>query len=99
MNKRKHMKLQTTLLIAALVGSFGAGALTGAETKNTKVKPYPLTKCIVSGEKLGSMGTPYVLTNGTQEVKFCCKGCLKDFNKEKASFMKKIDEAGKKEAK
>jgi hypothetical protein len=89
------MKIKDALLAAAFVGGLTIANVLGADSKETKdkIKPYPLEKCIVSGEKLGSMGSPYVITNGTQEVKFCCKGCLKDFNKDKAGFMKKIEQA------
>ena len=66
------------------------------EKKVEKVKPYPLDKCVVSDEKLGSMGKPYVFTNNTQEVKLCCKDCLKEFKKEPAKYTKKIEEAPKK---
>jgi YHS domain-containing protein len=65
-----------------------------AADKNTeKVKPYPLDKCVVSDEKLDSMGKPYVFTNNNQEVKLCCKNCLKDFKKEPAKYTKKIEDA------
>lgn len=67
------------------------------EKKSEKVKPYPLDKCVVSDEKLGSMGKPYVFTNDTQEVKLCCKSCLKDFKKDTAKYTKKIEEAQKNE--
>lgn len=59
-------------------------------------KPFPssLTKCLVSGDKLGGdMGKPYVFTHDGQEVKLCCKSCLKDFNKEPAKYMKQITAA------
>ena len=62
---------------------------------NAKAKPYPLAKCIVSDEKLGEMGKPYVFTHEGQEIKLCCKSCLKDFNKEPAKFLKKLEGAGK----
>jgi hypothetical protein len=56
--------------------------------------PASLTKCLVSGDKLGGdMGKPYVFTHEGQEVKLCCKSCLKDFNKEPAKYMKQIAEA------
>ncbi|RMD65599.1 YHS domain-containing protein [Candidatus Parcubacteria bacterium] len=58
-----------------------------------KVKPYPLKTCIVSGEALGEMGKPYVLVRQGQEVKFCCKGCVKDFAKDEAGFLKKLAKA------
>jgi hypothetical protein len=57
---------------------------------------YPLKTCVVSDEKLGEMGAPYVFTHEGQEVKLCCKSCFKDFNKEPAKFLKKIEAAGKK---
>lgn len=58
--------------------------------------PYPLKTCVVSGEKLGSMGKSFVHNYEGREVQFCCKACLKDFNKEPQKFLKKIDEAAPK---
>ena len=66
-----------------------------AEDKKDAAKPYPLEKCIVSDEKLGEMGKPYVFTHEGQEIKLCCKSCLKDFKKEPAKYLKKLDAAGK----
>jgi YHS domain-containing protein len=61
-----------------------------------KVKPYPLTTCVVSGEKLGGdMGDPYVFVQDGQEVKLCCKSCLKDFKKDPAKYLKKIEDTAK----
>ena len=54
--------------------------------------PYPLDTGIVSGEKLGSMGDPYVFVKDGQQIQFCCRGCLKDFNKEPEKFLKEIAE-------
>ena len=65
-----------------------------AEDKKTeKPKPYPLDKCIVTDEKLGEMGKPFVFTHEGQEIKLCCKSCLKDFNKDKPALMAKVAEA------
>ena len=61
-----------------------------------KAKPYTLKVCPVSDEKLGEMGDPYVFTHEGREIKLCCKGCLKDFNKDSAKFVKKIEAAEKK---
>jgi YHS domain-containing protein len=66
-------------------------------------KTYPLQTCPVSGEKLGSMDEPvdylYKSTvDGKEQVRlvqFCCKSCTKDFNKEPAKYLAKIDEAAK----
>jgi hypothetical protein len=76
-----------TFLLAA------SGPLSAADTT---VKPYPLKTCIVSGEKLDSMGKPYVFTKDGQEVKLCCKSCLKDFNKEPAKYLKELESTAKK---
>ena len=53
-------------------------------------KPYPLKTCVVSGEKLGSMGEPYVFVHEGQQLKLCCDGCLKDFKKEPAKYLAKL---------
>jgi hypothetical protein len=55
-----------------------------------KVKPYPLDTCIVSDEKLGSMGKPVVFTHEGQEIKICCKSCKPKFLKAPASYFKKL---------
>ena len=65
------------------------------EKKSDKPKPYPLDKCIVSDEKLGEMGKPFVFTYEGQEFKLCCKSCQKDFKKEPAKYVKKLASAGK----
>jgi hypothetical protein len=86
-----NMKRQST--ISALL-AFGPAAILAADSPK-QVKAYPLKTCVVSGEKLGSMGKPYVFTDGDREVKLCCKGCLKDFKKDPAKYTKKIEEAHK----
>ncbi|HSP42915.1 MAG TPA: hypothetical protein VLO11_08595, partial [Luteolibacter sp.] len=42
-------------------------------------KPYPLETCLVSGEKLGSMGEPVVIQHEGREIKFCCDSCVPKF--------------------
>jgi len=56
-----------------------------------KVKPYPLDTCIVSDEKLGSMGKPVVFTHEGQEIKLCCKSCKPKFEKDPAPYLKKLE--------
>ena len=53
-------------------------------------KAYPLATCVVSGEKLGSMGDPLVLVFGGQQIKLCCKNCVPDFKKEPAKYVAKL---------
>ncbi|MCK4873861.1 MAG: hypothetical protein KAS72_14165 [Phycisphaerales bacterium] len=55
-------------------------------------EPYALDICPVSGGKLGSMGDPIVKTYDGREVRFCCGGCIKDFEADQAGYFKKIDE-------
>ena len=58
--------------------------------------PLLLTTCPVSGEKLGEMGKPFTFTYKDQEVKLCCKGCKKDFDKDPEKFITKVRAADKK---
>ena len=91
------MKFTKHILTAVLFTGLAAGTLClSAADKEKKPKPYPLDKCVVSDEKLGEHGKPYVFTHEGQEIKMCCKDCLKDFKKEPAKYMKKIEEAQKK---
>jgi hypothetical protein len=60
-----------------------------------KVKPYPLDTCLVSGEKLGSMGEPIALVRKEQEIRLCCKGCLKEFNQNQARLLKQLSSSSK----
>lgn len=53
--------------------------------------PYPFDTCIVSGEPVGDVDKPVVMTHEGREVRFCCKGCSKRFLKEPAAFLKVID--------
>lgn len=71
----------TTLLATALLGL----SLHGADAK-----PYTLTTCIVSDNKLGSMGKVIVKEHEGQEVKFCCKPCIKKFDANPEKYLKKL---------
>ena len=53
-------------------------------------KPYPRDTCLVSGAKLGSMGDPVVYAYEGQELRFCCGGCLKQFQSDPEKYMKKL---------
>jgi hypothetical protein len=86
-------KLKKLIAITMLVPVLAAPLAGLAQDKTEKAKPYPLTTCVVSGEKLGEGGMkPYTFTEDGQEVKLCCKSCLKKFNADKAKFMAKIKE-------
>ena len=89
------MKKLKNLLAALVAISTLTAPLAGvAEQKpDARIKPYTLKTCVVSGEKLDAMDKPYVITNGTREIKFCCKDCVKDFKKDPAKYIKKIEQA------
>jgi hypothetical protein len=88
--------LQSITLSAFLIG---AAALAGCKTHEAPhtaaAKPYPLDKCVVSNEKLGEHGKPYVFVHNGQEVKLCCEDCLADFKKDPNKYMAKIEAASK----
>ena len=102
------MKILKFVTASALILAFAGAPLSvlgadkkadkaAAKAEKAKGKAYPLKTCIVSDEKLGGdMGEPYVFTHNGQEVKLCCKSCLKDFNKDTAKYLKKIEDAQKK---
>lgn len=60
-----------------------------------KKDSYPLATCVVSGEKLGGMGEPYVHMYKNQLVMFCCGNCVGTFEKDPAKFLAMIDAAAK----
>lgn len=78
---------------AAHEGSLPAGRQSEAAKESPKaaVVPYPLDSCIVSDEMLGSMGEPIVKVYDGREVRFCCSGCVKRFEADKAGYLAKID--------
>lgn len=84
--------MKTILTLAFMLG---ASSLIAADAAP---KPFPasITKCVVSDEKIGEHGKAYVFTHEGQEVKLCCKDCLKDFKKDPAKYMKMINDAAKK---
>lgn len=74
------------------------GAIHGAET--TSATPaYPLSICVVSGDKLGQMGPPTVVNYKGTEVRFCCKDCMKDFEKDPDKYLKRLHDAEQKPSK
>jgi YHS domain-containing protein len=86
------MKMLKTLSAALLLTSFGVAPLTGLAADKKPLKPYTLETCVVSGDKLGEMGKPFEYEYKGREIKFCCKNCVKDFQKDPAKYVKKIEE-------
>ncbi|MCF6287035.1 MAG: hypothetical protein L3K26_17890 [Candidatus Hydrogenedentes bacterium] len=82
-----HKKTFGTYFALALMGAIlSAGQTAFADS-------YPLDSCLVSGEKLGSMGDPIVKEYDGREIRFCCGGCPKKFEANQESYMEKVDAA------
>lgn len=62
-----------------------------ASAESTAAKPYPLDVCLVSGEKLGSMGEPVVIVHDGQEIKFCCDSCLPKFRENPEKYLSQLE--------
>jgi YHS domain-containing protein len=89
------MKMMKLLGLLAFLGANMVIQQVSAADTNTVLKPYPLDHCIISGDKIGEMGKPYVTNYMGQEIKFCCPDCVKDFNKDPQGYLKKIQTAKK----
>ena len=92
--------LRFTILLVGVSATAAVSAPTTAETAAATSRPpvYPLETCVVSGGKLGGMGKPvaYVYKQAGQPdrtVMFCCKACIRKFEKEPARFLAKLDAA------
>lgn len=53
---------------------------------------YPLETCVVSSEKLGSMGETVDLVVGNRLLRLCCKGCKKTALANPQKYLAKLDE-------
>ena len=87
------------LVLTALVAIPSALRADGTNAVATaKPVPYPLTTCVVSGDKLGGDMGPAIeflyQTNGiNQEIKFCCPMCEPTFLGDPDKYMKIIKDA------
>jgi len=75
------MKLTLALLSSLLLGASLAAAAPTA---------YPLKTCVVTGNELGSMGKPITQVYNDQEIKLCCKPCIKKFDANPAKYLGKL---------
>lgn len=92
-------RITSSLLLCIFLAAPLAGFAADNKKTDKKAKPYPLKTCVVSDEALGGdMGEPHVFVQDGQEIKLCCKSCLKDFKKDTAKYMKKIEDAQKKKS-
>ena len=90
-----HMKNLTGLYSILTLSALCLVVLGCAQKQDepeTAAIPYPLDICIVTGEKLDTDPgmVSYTFVHEGQEFKLCCKGCLKDFNKEPEKYLAKL---------
>ena len=80
------MTIVKTLVAAVLLGLLASCTTTSSSTGGP-VKAYTSNLCIVTDNELGSMGKPISYVHGDQEVKFCCKPCIKKFRKNPEKYL------------
>ncbi|MBI3882302.1 MAG: YHS domain-containing protein [Verrucomicrobia bacterium] len=78
--------MKTTAILTLAAGLFAGVLLSTGCSKEAKAEAV----CPVSGEKLGSMGEPFVFEYKGQKIKLCCDGCKKDFDKDPEKYLSKI---------
>lgn len=91
-----NTRLLSTTILALFLGTLSVGF--SAETSHQNgsnveqaSKPYPLDTCVVSGESLKDGFISH--TYKGQELRFCCKGCKKDFAKDPETYLRKLKKA------
>jgi hypothetical protein len=89
---KKNMLVLVLVVLAGTLGAEEAGKVDPVPV-DREVGKYPLTVCVISGEKLGDHGKPYVLKHEGREVRLCCKSCLKDFQASPAKHLQKLNAA------
>ena len=97
----KTTSLYSRLGFSSILTAVMLTALTVSAADEKKPKAYTLDTCIVSDEKIGADPgmKPYTFVHEGREVKLCCKSCLKNFKKDAAKYVAKIEAAEKKKAK
>ena len=81
------MMLMRTLLAGCALACCAAVML-GADEGTPSPRPYPLENCVVSNDKIDPQVAPVVF-NG-QEFRFCCRGCVKKFNRDHEKYAARL---------
>ena len=84
--------MKTKFIITVFTVSASSLIFAAEGSKRQDVKPCRPDICMVSGEKPGETGEPFVFVHEGQEIKLCCKSCKKKFDKDPASYLKKLAE-------
>lgn len=62
-----------------------------ARMEEEQMERYPLDTCLISGEELDDSAVDVVANN--RLLRFCCDKCAKEFEKEPAKYLAKLDAA------
>lgn len=74
----------------------GGAPVSLAPVKMEPSANYPLDTCVVTGEKLGSMGDRIAYKVGDTEVQLCCKMCVGKLTADPAKYVAMVQAAAKK---
>lgn len=72
-----------------------AGQKAKVSKNEPKPKAYPLKKCLVTGDALDEMDERVSTVYKGQTFEFCCKPCLKKFNKNPEKYLKELEKANR----
>jgi YHS domain-containing protein len=92
--KKAILSITALALLAGALALVQTGCATSPNHSQMEMMPrrYPLDYCLVTGDKIGEMGAPVSTIYKSQEFKFCCKDCVKDFQKDPDKFLRKLAE-------
>lgn len=100
LTSERSMNLRTLLTLTGLAAGLSLAFANEGHNPAAAAKSdsYPLTTCVVSGDKLGEMGDPVKYTyrqpgQPDRVVEFCCKDCIADFEKDPAKYLAQLDAA------
>lgn len=87
----KITRIITSIILSVGLFSSVFAADAKPSTAKGKVKEYPLTTCIVTENDLESMGGAVRKVYDGQEVKFCCRPCIKKFEKNPEKYLPRLE--------
>ncbi len=84
------MRILTNVAIVSALLTLAAGfPALGQEA--AEIEAYPIDYCVVSGQKLGAMGTPVDYMHEGRLVRFCCGGCIGAFQSNPDKYLVELD--------
>lgn len=85
------MKRLTVSAIISAVLILAAGTIPARGQDAAAIEVYPIDFCIVSGQKLGSMGPAVDYLHEGRLVRFCCSGCVRTFQNNPDRYLAELD--------